>query len=673
MKRNSLSKLLRCIACALVALVIALAVAVFALWHNELTTLASFQKLSDRDEAHRDGAVYQINFSGDYFFDEFLSQGGASNDAELISFVTRSITKGIIPMHIKTSSIACSAFTADTQSGDRVFGRNYDFSATNTAIVYTNPGEGRHASYSTIDLSFLGLDADKDVETIGQKFLTLAAPYVPLDGINDAGVACGIFMSYQGEGKGTPTDTQTDRPDITSTTLLRLILDYADSVEDAVALAQQYDLHDSASSCFHYMVADSTGRSAILEWVGTDADHDADGAQRQLNVLWNDTDALSDSADWQVVTNFIKTPGYYDGTSAERKGLDRYEHLAAALRETDGIVADKDAAMDLLASVGRRTWNNDDSNSNTVHSVVYDLTDKSVLWVGNEHYGEVTSHAISAGRDISAADCSTRARDCVIGETLRKYFFGAMSPIGQKLQIGGKGFEVIGVYAGKYDGKLNTDDQILVMPYTLQSTMMRVYGMADRQYIVKAAEKDVIAELTDELLPGFMQGRCEAGNGYFSASSDSQWQEQSESSNNMLALLGGGVAGISLLVGGIGIMNIMLVSVTERTREIGIRMAIGARKRDIIGQFLVEASVVSCCGGVIGIVLGCFLSAVLGNLLLAKTQNSYMPTVEQFTVLPSAGLVIGAFLFSALLGIIFGLYPANKASNLQPVDALRTQ
>lgn len=388
MKRNSLSKLLRRIACALAALVIALAVAVFALWHNELTTLASFQKLSDRDEAHRDGAVYQINFSGDYFFDEFLSQGGASNDAELISFVTRSITKGIIPMHIKTSSIACSAFTADTQSGDRVFGRNYDFSATNTAIVYTDPGEGRHASYSTIDLSFLGLDADKDVETIGQKFLTLAAPYVPLDGINDAGVACGIFMSYQGEGKGTPTDTQTDKPDITSTTLLRLILDYADSVEDAVALAQQYDLHDSASSCFHYMVADSTGRSAILEWVGTDADHDADGAQRQLNVLWNDTDALSDSADWQVVTNFIKNPGYYDGTSAEMKGLDRYEHLAAALRETDGIVADKDAAMDLLASVGRRTWNNDDSNSNTVHSVVYDLTDKSVLWVGNEHYGE---------------------------------------------------------------------------------------------------------------------------------------------------------------------------------------------------------------------------------------------------------------------------------------------
>ena len=177
--------------------------------------------------------------------------------------------------------------------------------------------------------------------------------------------------------------------------------------------------------------------------------------------------------------------------------------------------------------------------------------------------------------DISAADCRTRPRLCDRRNTAQD-FFGAMSPIGQKLQIGGKGFEVIGVYAGKYDGKLNTDDQMIVMPYTLQSTMMSVSGMADRQYIVKTADKEAITELTDELLPGFMQGRCEAGNGYFSASSDSQWQEQSESSNNMLALLGGGVAGISLLVGGIGIMNIMLVSVTERTCEIGIRMAIGA-------------------------------------------------------------------------------------------------
>ena len=295
------------------------------------------------------------------------------------------------------------------------------------------------------------------------------------------------------------------------------------------------------------------------------------------------------------------------------------------------------------------------------------------MYFGNQDYGEVTSHTISAGRDISEADCTSRSRVCVIGETIRKYFFGAMSPLGQKIHIGGKSFEIIGVYEGKFDGKLNTEDQLIVMPYTLQNSMMSMSGISDKQYVIKAATREDISELTSTLLPEFMQSRCEASGGYFSAYSNSEWQEQSESSTNMLALLGGGVAGISLLVGGIGIMNIMLVSVTERTREIGIRMAIGARKRDIVGQFLVEAAVVSCCGGVIGIIVGCFLSAILGNMLLAQMQDGYMPAVEQFTVLPSIGLIIGAFLFSALLGIIFGLYPANKASNLQPVDALRTQ
>ena len=295
------------------------------------------------------------------------------------------------------------------------------------------------------------------------------------------------------------------------------------------------------------------------------------------------------------------------------------------------------------------------------------------MYFGNQDYGEVTSHTISAGRDISEADCTSRSRVCVIGETIRKYFFGAMSPLGQKIRIGSKSFEIIGVYEGKFDGKLNTEDQMIVMPYTLQNSMMSMSGMSDKQYVIKAATREDISELTSTLLPEFMQSRCEANGGYFSAYSNSEWQEQSESSTNMLALLGGGVAGISLLVGGIGIMNIMLVSVTERTREIGIRMAIGARKRDIVGQFLVEAAVVSCCGGVIGIIVGCFLSAILGNMLLAQMQDGYMPAVEQFTVLPSIGLIIGAFLFSALLGIIFGLYPANKASNLQPVDALRTQ
>lgn len=291
-------------------------------------------------------------------------------------------------MNIKTSEIACSAFTADTADGDRVFGRNYDFHETNTVIVYTNPGNGRHASYSTVDLQFLGLDSTKDVTTFGQKILTLAAPFAPLDGVNDAGVACGIFMSYQGGEKVAATNQQTDKPDLTSTTMLRMILDYADSVEEAVELVEKYDLHDSAKTSFHYMIADSTGKSAILEWVSDSSDDDADGVNRNLNVIWNDADPLSGATDWQMITNFIITPDYYTA-DANKPGLDRYELLRDRLAELNGVVADEEAAMGLLDAVSRRDWGNPgDSNSLTIHSAVYNLTDKTVLWVGNEHYGE---------------------------------------------------------------------------------------------------------------------------------------------------------------------------------------------------------------------------------------------------------------------------------------------
>ena len=116
------------------------------------------------------------------------------------------------------------------------------------------------------------------------------------------------------------------------------------------------------------------------------------------------------------------------------------------------------------------------------------------MYFGNQDYGEVTSHTISAGRDISEADCTSRSRVCVIGETIRKYFFGAMSPLGQKIRIGGKSFEIIGVYEGKFDGKLNTEDQLIVMPYTLQNSMMSMSGISDKQYVIKAATREDISE-----------------------------------------------------------------------------------------------------------------------------------------------------------------------------------
>ena len=398
MRSHSIAKR---IALAAAAVVLLLAACAFIMWRSEIAAFMSIEQVRGRDDAHQDGSVYTMHVSGGFYLDDFVEQGGVSSDSELISFVTGKITKGLIPMEISESEIACSAFTAVTADGDRLFARNYDMDKTNTCIVYTDASPGRHASVSTVDLQFLGIDPESDMTGFMEKVNCLAAPYAPLDGVNDAGVSCAIFMSYQG-AETVPTDQDTGKPDITSTTLLRLILDYADDLDEAVEIAQSYDLHDSAGTSYHYMVADSSGRSAILEYVaGTDAT-DNDGAARTLVVTYNDGDGhigeREGAADYQWITNFIIQPGYYEDP-AERKGYDRYEKLCEELGAAGGVVGDEAAAMDILASVGRRSWNNDDSNSCTVHSVVYNLTDRTAMWIPNEHYGDE-----SAVFTLSASD-----------------------------------------------------------------------------------------------------------------------------------------------------------------------------------------------------------------------------------------------------------------------------
>lgn len=378
---------------AIIALALILIIAVYAVWHNEISTVAGMKLIRDRNDSHSDGAVYEMHVKGGFYLDDFVEQGGVKNDAELIQFVTGKITKGLIPMSISDPDIACSSFTAKSESGDMLFARNYDFSKTNTCLVFTEKNKGRHAAISTVDLQFLGMDVEKNVEGLMDKVTCLAATYAPLDGINDAGVSCGIYMTYQGGEETVPTDQNTDKPDFTSTTLLRLILDYADNLEEAVEIASAYDLHDSAKTSYHYMVADASGKSAILEWVGDTDASDNDGSKRELKVTYNDNDAhigeMEGQTDYQVVTNFIIQPGYYDGSPAEeKKGYDRYERIYEELNRTNGIVKDEQAAMDILSIVGRRNWDNDDSNSCTVHSVVYNLTDKTVTWIPNENYDD---------------------------------------------------------------------------------------------------------------------------------------------------------------------------------------------------------------------------------------------------------------------------------------------
>ena len=383
-------KIVAIVLAAIFFLLVLLVGAAAIVWRNEIATVSNFVKVADRNDAHQDGAVYRMDVAGDFYFDDFLAQGGASSDAELIDFITNSITRGLIDMTIQQSEIACSAFTAVTPEGDRIFARNYDFAKTNTALVFTDPGNGRYKSFSTVDLQFLGMDQNSDVEGLLNKITCLAAPYAPLDGVNEMGLSCGIFMSYQGN-ETVATDQQSEKPDITSTTMMRALLDTCATVEEAVAFVEGYDMHDSAQTSFHYMVADATGASAIFEWTnGTDLT-DNDGSARTLKVIYNDNDAhigtREGTASYQWITNFILQPGYYAGDD-EKPGVDRYDHIYEQLSATDGVVENEQAAMDILASVGRRNWNNDDSNGITVHSVVYNLTKKTVLWVANEHYGE---------------------------------------------------------------------------------------------------------------------------------------------------------------------------------------------------------------------------------------------------------------------------------------------
>lgn len=389
-------KHLKRILIAIAAILLVLVIAIFAVWGNEIRTLMSFEHLRPRNDEHLDGSVYTMNVKGGFYLDDFVAQGGVKSDSELIDFITAKITKGLIPMSISDPEIGCSSFTAGTPDGDVLFGRNYDFSKTNTVIVTTKANKGRHASISTVDLQFLGIDVNSDVNELLDRILCLAAPYAPLDGINDAGVSCGIYMTYQGGFKTIATNQDTEKPDFTSTTLLRLILDYADNVNEAVEIAQSYDLHDSAGTSYHYMVADASGRSAILEWVGRNDAADNDGSARELVVHYNDADEYvghwEKESNFQWITNFIVNPGYYDGSSANaKKGFDRYERIYQELNAVNGIVADEQAAMDILSIVGRRTWNNDDGNGCTVHSVVYNLTDKTAMWIPNENYDDPTA------------------------------------------------------------------------------------------------------------------------------------------------------------------------------------------------------------------------------------------------------------------------------------------
>ena len=281
------------------------------------------------------------------------------------------------------------------------------------------------------------------------------------------------------------------------------------------------------------------------------------------------------------------------------------------------------------------------------------------LRFGSDQYSVCNNFKIATGRDLSKIDIRNYNQVCVLGARAAQNFFNYADPVGQVMQVNGIPFTVVGVYGEKDPDSAWSMDNIIVFPYTASRILSP--GMEMSQFVVKAASNKAAVEATSRI-SGFLTGLTNNGqSGWGYAQSNNQWQQSQNEYTTMLSMVLGGIAAISLLVGGIGIMNIMLVTVTERTREIGIRRAIGAERSSIVTQFLIEAAMICGMGGIIGIAIGTVGTRIAGKLLI------------KIDIWPSIGITLGAFLLSVALGILFGIYPAAKASKLQPVEALRAE
>jgi putative ABC transport system permease protein len=294
-------------------------------------------------------------------------------------------------------------------------------------------------------------------------------------------------------------------------------------------------------------------------------------------------------------------------------------------------------------------------------TVVYGTASRTTIATGTTNDYFVTQDwALKAGRQFFEGETRGGRSVCIIGETVRDELFGRGDPIARSIRVGKIACEVIGLLEPKGQSSFGTDqDDIVIMP--IRVFHRRLAGNIDISRVLVSAKDDVETAKVQSDIERLLRERRNIGSGEeddFSVRDMKQIVQTMAGTTAMLTGLLGAVAAVSLLVGGIGIMNIMLVSVTERTREIGIRLAIGALERQVLSQFLVEAIVLSLFGGLVGILLG------LGLAVLA-TRGLQVP----FIVDPMILLI--AFAFSALVGVVFGYFPARRAARLDPIEALR--
>ena len=282
-------------------------------------------------------------------------------------------------------------------------------------------------------------------------------------------------------------------------------------------------------------------------------------------------------------------------------------------------------------------------------------------------YFQVRNLKVAEGDLITEEHMLGRASVVLLGSDVADALFGRTSGLtGETVRIEGQPFRVIGVLETKGGGAFGSEDDQVIIPFTTAQARLIRRSTNDRVDIifVQALDGDVVSQASDEIAQILRtRHRTPIGADDFTVFTQQDLLTTFESITGILTIFLGGIAGISLLVGGIGIMNIMLVSVTERTREIGLRKALGARKRDILTQFLTESSLLSLIGGIIGIGLGWFISYMVGRIAEASGTA--------FTPIVGVDAILLATIFSAAVGLFFGIYPANRAASLEPVEALR--
>ncbi len=282
-------------------------------------------------------------------------------------------------------------------------------------------------------------------------------------------------------------------------------------------------------------------------------------------------------------------------------------------------------------------------------------------------YAVIRNYLVTEGEFISEAHMLGRSAVVILGVDVADTIFGRKSGlVGETVRVEGQPFRVIGVLEEKGGGSFGSEDDQIIVPLTTAEERLIRRQTRDRVDVifVGAASADLVPQASDEIAQILRQRhRTEIGEDDFTIFTQQDFLDVASSITGILTIFLGGIAGISLLVGGIGIMNIMLVSVVERTREIGLRKAMGARKIDILTQFLTESVLLSIFGGIVGIGLGWLISTVVGQIA-ANADADIVPVIGMDAVLL-------ATLFSAAVGVFFGLYPANRAASLEPVEALR--